>query len=47
MKIMLIILKVIKTKSANANRVKYIAYIMAKTIKQTKMKMFFYLTSKT
>ena len=37
----LIIMKVIKTKSANVNRVKYTVYIIAKAIKYTKMKMFF------
>ena len=41
MQIMVIILKVIKTKSTNINRVKYIVYIIANTMKQTKMKMFF------
>ena len=38
---MLIILKVIKTKSTNVTRVKHIVDILAKTIKQTKMKIFF------
>ena len=41
MQIMLIILKIIKTKSTNVSRVKCIVYIIAKTIKQTKVKMFF------
>ena len=41
MQIMLITLKAIKTKSINVTRVKYIVYIVAKTVKQTKMKILF------
>ena len=38
---MFIILDVKKTKSTTVSRVKYTVWIMSKTIKQTKMKMFF------
>ena len=38
---MLIIRKVIKTKSADLKRVKHIVYIIAKTMKQAKMKTLF------
>ena len=43
MRIVLIMLKLIKTKSTNVNGVKYIIfiYIIAKNIKEPKMKLFF------